>query len=96
MSVVTCPYCKSVSEVQDDPPSSRIPHKNQCSNCSLWFVYQQIPMIYNSSRRADCLNGGDKHNWPDWRKKVDEPNKMVRYCLDCGRMEVSSGKTKTY
>lgn len=60
-----CPYCGAEVEICHDDGygyDEDEVYEQECGNCEMVFAYTTETSYYYSTRKADCLNGG-QHQW---------------------------------
>lgn len=78
-----CPYCGEDVEINHDDGygySEDETHQQKCGKCGKTFTYTTMIHFSYSTRKADCLNGGEH----DYRKTTTYPPEFARLrCKMC-------------
>ena len=72
-----CPYCGEDVEINHDDGygySEDETHQQECGWCGKTFTYTTMIHFSYSTRKADCLNGGEH----DYRKTATYPPEFAR------------------
>ncbi len=81
MNQLECPYCGKDMDDPDDKGESGMLHEHECPHCEKYFVFEVEYNPSYSSRKADCLNGGEH----DYKKTATFPEIYARMrCRMCG------------
>lgn len=87
MIKIQCPYCGYNNEHNFEQSEDGCAHETQCESCEKNFIFfvEWLPCF--STRKADCLNGGEH----DWRNLLDEHSSRYylfrRGCRQCEQLE---------
>ena len=78
-----CPYCGEDVQINHDDGygySEDETHQQECGACGKTFTYTTMIHFSYSTRKADCLNGGEH----DYRKTATYPPEFARLrCKMC-------------
>lgn len=84
---IVCPYCGHESE--DSWEASEDSDDEECDECGKHFAYDSETTRTYTSRKVDCLNGGE-HAWTTGALHPLYPN--ARYCKACRKHEWGTPK----